>query len=137
MFIFNSIFRLASLSYRLIKSCGRRTRQASPDEERPLLDQDRSPSFTGGFETFSQTSIAQRRCIVHVIIYYAAAVLGFSFLVEKWTIIDSMYYATVLGCTIGFGDLAPSNSLSRVYTICLASYGVILLGIFLGILGKL
>ena len=37
--------------------------------------------------------------------------------------------------TIGYGDLHPSSSASQIYTIFLAFYGIVILGIFLGIAG--
>jgi potassium channel subfamily K, other eukaryote len=60
------------------------------------------------------------------------AVIGFSYIVESWSIINSLYYATVLFCTIGFGDIEPTNTYGQVYTIFLAIYGIAFLGILLG-----
>ena len=68
----------------------------------------------------------------HAIFYYSLAVFGFSYLVEQWSIIDSLYYATVLFCTIGFGDIEPTNRYAQLYTIGLAFYGIAFLGILLG-----
>lgn len=36
----------------------------------------------------------------------------------------------------GYGDLAPTSDASRVFVICFALYGIIILGIFLGIVGE-
>lgn len=94
------------------------------------------PSLSGGFEGFERSSTAIKLCIFHVICYYLAAVLCFSFLFEKWTVINSIYFATVLFLTIGYGDLSPSTFLGRSSVIILALYGIILLGIFLGIIGE-
>ena len=70
--------------------------------------------------------------ILHAMFYYTLAVFGFSYLVEQWSIIDSLYYGTVLFCTIGFGDIEPTNWYAQLYTICLAVYGIAFLGILLG-----
>ena len=37
---------------------------------------------------------------------------------------------------IGYGDLSPSNDLSRAFVVPLAIYGIIILGIFLGVVGE-
>jgi Ion channel len=36
----------------------------------------------------------------------------------------------------GYGDLSPSSSASRAFTVCFALYGIIILGIFLGVVGE-
>jgi hypothetical protein len=36
----------------------------------------------------------------------------------------------------GYGDLSPSTDLSRLFTVCFAIYGIVILGIFLGIIGE-
>ena len=36
---------------------------------------------------------------------------------------------------VGYGDLSPSSDLSRIFTVCFALYGIVILGIFLGVLG--
>jgi potassium channel subfamily K len=69
--------------------------------------------------------------------YYSLAIIGFSFLVEDHSIVDALYMATVIFTTIGYGDTAPDHSAARVYMIFLATYGVIILGIVLGILGDI
>jgi hypothetical protein len=70
--------------------------------------------------------------ILHATIYYTLSIVGFSYIVESWPIIDSVYYATTLFCTIGFGDIAPGNTNAQLYTIGLALYGISFLGILLG-----
>lgn len=37
---------------------------------------------------------------------------------------------------IGYGDLSPTNNISRAFTICFAFYGIVILGIFLSFLGE-
>ena len=73
----------------------------------------------------------------HVLAYYSLAVIGFSFLVDDHSIIDSLYMATIVVTTIGYGDTAPDHSTARVYMLLLAAYGIIILGIVLGILGDI
>ena len=55
---------------------------------------------------------------------------------EDWSIIDSLYVATVVFLTIGYGDIHPMTNPGKLFTICLATYGIIILGIFIGIMGE-
>ncbi|OEU07060.1 Ion_trans_2-domain-containing protein, partial [Fragilariopsis cylindrus CCMP1102] len=75
--------------------------------------------------------------IIHIIIYMSIGIIGYSFLLNtKWSIIDSMYFSTVIFTTVGYGDITPDDSASgMLFTIFYAFYGIIIIGIFLGILG--
>jgi Ion channel len=109
-------------------------------EQRGSLDtieqQHQERSLTADYEEFSHSTRAVRLCLFHIVIYYSLAVAGFSFLVEKWSVTDSLFFATVLCTTIGYGDIAPDQPSGRIYTACLCLYGVVMLGIFLGVLGQ-
>lgn len=104
----------------------------SPEEE--INDQS---SFTDTYTDFATSTQALRFCLFHAACYYAMAVTGFCLFVEHWTIPESFYYATVLFTTIGFGDFAPTTAISKVFTSLLALYGIIILGIFLGVAGEM
>ena len=61
-------------------------------------------SFTDEYEDFSHSWKAVRLCLFHIVVYYVAAVIGFSSgLVASWPVIDSLYFATVVWTTIGYG----------------------------------
>ncbi|MFH1400590.1 MAG: potassium channel family protein [Nanoarchaeota archaeon] len=47
---------------------------------------------------------------------------------EKWTLVDSLYFTTMTLTTVGYGDLVPSHTLSKLFTVFFAFAGV---GIFL------
>ena len=82
----------------------------------------------------------------HACVYYGLAVLGFSFLFDNHHIIDSAYLATATFTTIGYGDVYPTSSCrsvghdssdfscaaGRIFFLFLSTYGMIVLGIFLG-----
>ena len=38
-------------------------------------------------------------------------------LVEKWSLLDSAYFAVVTIATVGYGDFAPKTVLGKVFTI--------------------
>mmetsp|Transcript_2455 Transcript_2455/g.5206 ORF Transcript_2455/g.5206 Transcript_2455/m.5206 type:complete len:335 (+) Transcript_2455:169-1173(+) len=102
-------------------------------ETKPLLQHHQS--LTAAYEDYEHSDHALRTGIKHVVIYYTLTLIAFSFVVEKWPIVDSLYYASVLFTTIGYGDLSPTDDFGRIATMLLAIYGITILGIFLGIYG--
>ncbi len=63
------------------------------------------------------------------------ALLGFVIgWVEGWRIGESLYFAFVSGLTIGYGDLAPTQPLSRVLSVGLGFAGILLTAL-LGAMG--
>ena len=140
MHIINAFIRFWITGYRKLQTFvnNRRYGYTTPrdDELRRGTSSSTSPSLTSEYEDFSHSAKAVQLCLLHVCIYYTAAVIAFSFVIENWTIIDSLYFASSVFTTIGFGDLHPSNHTGRVFTIILSFYGVVMLGIFLGIAGE-
>jgi hypothetical protein len=57
--------------------------------------------FSVGFDNYFETSQGVSLACLHVAIYYVLAVVAYSFVFEKWTVIDSVYFATVTFTTIG------------------------------------
>ena len=141
MHIIQAFFNFTSLGARKIRSVfvdGNVPPSESGSTERSALvwQQSRQASLTSHYEDFSHSSKALRLCLYHVVVYYSLAVMGFSCLVERWSIVDSFYYATVVCTTIGYGDLFPKTPWAKLYTIVLALYGIVILGIFLGVVGE-
>jgi hypothetical protein len=58
--------------------------------------------------------------IVSGIVFYSLA--------EGWSIADSLYFTVIALTTIGFGDLAPTTTVSRLFTVLYAVIGVGLIG---------
>ena len=48
---------------------------------------------------------------------------------EGWPLGDSIYFAFVSGLTIGYGDLVPTEPLSRVLAVCIGFTGILLTGL--------
>jgi Ion channel len=144
MHILHAVLRFTSQGYRSLQRtlCGQPRQQQRTDtttndpESAPLL-RNEDPSLTSEFQGFEQSTSAFWICFFHAALYYSLAVLGFSYLVEKWPVVDSLYFATVVFLTIGYGDLAPATAPSRLYVIFLALYGIVILGIFVGVAGEL
>jgi len=54
--------------------------------------------------------------------------------VEGWAVIDSLYFSVMTLATVGYGDLAPSTDLSKIFTVM---YVIVGAGVFLGFIAKL
>ena len=136
MFILNYLQTIAFQAFRALRLDNRNETIENESSELLRRSDDYSPSLSDRYEGFEQSFTAFQLCVIHVTCYYLAAVLCFSFLFEKWTVINSLYFATALFTTVGFGDLSPSTYFGRMAVIILALYSVLLLGIFLGIAGQ-
>ena len=77
-----------------------------------------------------------RECFLAFIALLAVGVLAYSFLFERWTIIDSLYFTVVMLTTTGYGDLAPSTPGGKLFASLFALAGVVLLGMILGVVGS-
>jgi len=51
---------------------------------------------------------------------------------EGWSIVDSLYFCVITMATIGYGDLAPSSPLSKLFTVGFVILGVGLFATFVG-----
>ena len=58
----------------------------------------------------------------------------FYFYAEKWSILDSLYFCVMTMTTIGYGDLAPTSDLSKIFTML---YAFISIGVFVSLAAKL
>jgi hypothetical protein len=56
------------------------------------------------------------------------------YLVENWSIVDSIYFCIMTISTVGYGDLTPTSDFSKIYTMI---YSILGIGVFVGIVSKL
>ena len=52
--------------------------------------------------------------------------------IEGWSYVDSLYFTAITMTTIGYGDIAPTHDISKLFTVVFAFSGV---GIFLFSMG--
>jgi hypothetical protein len=136
MLIINAFLRFTSVTHQRVRSYFSSERQVSNEASESTGLLSTRPSLTDHYEDFYHSFDAIWVCFFHAVVYYTIAGVGFSFLVEKWPIIDSLYFATTIFTTVGFGDLHPTSHAGEYLAIVLALYGIIILGIFIGILGE-
>mmetsp|Transcript_20941 Transcript_20941/g.45597 ORF Transcript_20941/g.45597 Transcript_20941/m.45597 type:complete len:193 (-) Transcript_20941:739-1317(-) len=118
-------------------SGGRQQQKQQGDLERDGSDS--SPGLGDGYIAWSDSSETFHLAVMHTLIYVTIGVLGYSFILDtKWSIIDSLYFSVVVFTTVGYGDISPDSSdAGMIFTIFFSIYGIVILGIFLGILGDM
>jgi hypothetical protein len=57
-------------------------------------------------------------------------------LVERWSVLDALYFSVVTLATIGCGDLAPVTRIGKIFTIFYVFAGVGTLGLFLSTVAR-
>lgn len=51
---------------------------------------------------------------------------------EAWSLVDSLYFCVMTIATVGYGDLAPTGDLSKLFTVGYAVLGIALFASFVG-----
>ena len=52
-------------------------------------------------------------------------------ILEDWSWVDSFYFSSVTLTTVGFGDLSPTTTVSKLFTVFYIFSGISLIGAFL------
>ena len=76
-----------------------------------------------------------RRVVLALVAIFASGSLFYR-LVERWSWVDSLHFTVVTLTTVGYGDLTPSTTLSKVFTMVLILAGVGAILAFLETLGR-
>ncbi|KAL7536818.1 hypothetical protein ACHAXR_007414, partial [Thalassiosira sp. AJA248-18] len=77
-----------------------------------------------------------RECLVLFLALLAVGVLAYSFLFEQWSILDSLYFTTVLLTTVGYGDITPTTPGGKLFASVFALGGIVIIGLALGVVGS-
>lgn len=94
MYILNGCISIFRFTSRGLRSIFLPSGEGTSDEQSPLLHSQHS--LTSSFVDYEHSNHALRTCLLHTLTYYILVVVLFSFVVEKWDIVDSLYFATVL-----------------------------------------
>ncbi len=54
---------------------------------------------------------------------------------EGWPLLDSFYFVVVTITTIGYGDLVPSTSVGKLFTMFFSFFGIAMAFYFVGVIG--
>lgn len=110
----------------------------SHDHNNEVEDTHKPKSFMkwSDLDEISYDFLTVRECIMLTLILLSIGVVGFSILVEEWTVLDSLYFTLVMLTTIGYGDMTPSRPISKLFAAFFALGGIIVLGLALGVLGS-
>jgi potassium channel subfamily K len=70
--------------------------------------------------------------LLHVCAYLLVGILGYKYGEEyedgtKWTFVDGFYFTMMTMSTVGYGDISPSNTGMRVFTLFMIFWGIILI----------
>lgn len=57
--------------------------------------------------------------------YLVAGVLLYTSLEPEWTAVDAVYFSMVTMSTVGYGDISPSSSGTRILTVAMIFIGII------------
>jgi voltage-gated potassium channel len=52
---------------------------------------------------------------------------------EGWTAVDSLYFAFITATSVGFGDLVPTKSRTKLLSIVIVLVGILLTGLIVAI----
>ena len=113
MYVLNFFIGAFKSAGSLLISICKKEERFPTDEEEPLVSREERLSFitthqfenqanlTAEYTSWWETTDAVRQCLLYLLAYFAVAVIGYSFLFEKWPIADSIYFAVVIFTTVG------------------------------------
>ena len=71
--------------------------------------------------------MGDNRRLIFSIIFFVVVLLVGAYIyqnLEGWSFLDSIYFVVVTVTTLGYGDLVPSSSVGKVFTIFFSFFGI-------------
>lgn len=69
-----------------------------------------------------------REGFLYLLAYLTTGVFAYSVVLEKWSVIDALYFSCVTFSTVGYGDLCPTTPQSKLFTCVFGLCGIAFLG---------
>lgn len=86
-------------------------------------------SFTLEFGAQLGALLVAASPLVLTLLILIAALAAFTGRIEGWGFIDSLYYGFVTATTVGFGDMRPSQTSTKLVAIAIAFLGLMMTGL--------
>jgi hypothetical protein len=94
------------------------------------------PDFTNtNKEKNLSVGLTFREGLIILTAYLAMGVLSYHLILEKWSIVDSLYFTCTCFSTVGYGDLCPTTPASKIFTCAFGLGGIAFLGAALATVG--
>ena len=77
-----------------------------------------------------------KTALLALAVYLTIGILSYHIFLERWPIVDSIYFSCVCFSTVGYGDLCPSTIPSKIFTCLFGFSGIALLGAVVANLGS-
>ena len=76
------------------------------------------------------------RALVIIIVFILASGTIFYMRVERWGLIDSLYFCVITLTTVGYGDLSPTTPMARIFTAVYVVIGIGIMATFVTLITK-
>jgi voltage-gated potassium channel len=79
---------------------------------------------------------AEFRVLVTLVVFLLVTGTTFYSLAEKWSVVNAFYFSVTTLTTVGLGDLAPTTTLGKLFTVLYIFVGLGIIGGFINNLAK-
>jgi voltage-gated potassium channel len=76
------------------------------------------------------------RSLAYLVLIILASGTIFYSTVEEWSVVDALYFSVTKLTTVGLGDLAPTTTLGKLFTVLYIFVGISLIAGFITTLAK-
>ena len=106
-----------------------------PSLRQVLLLRERPSRKSGDTAAQLGLGLGFRNSILFLASYLLIGVAAYSFVLEKWSIVDALYFSCTCLTSVGYGDCIPTHPLSQAFTCVFGLGGIAFLGSALASVG--